>query len=542
MPLAEKMQEVPPVILTFGGGIHARRRHADIDINECTDGQNFDLDSEFLALKNRRAFDLIGTAPNAGSINGFVQLLNNDGTQSTLVQAGGNVYAWDMASTFTLAGTCNPASKLRGRREHNFGLNKLVIITDINLLTPVQQWNGTTFQAMTNNLTSTFYAKYCNVFNERAFFGNVISGSPTPHLFLGSSLSDNTSLSLSNRPNFTLGIADPFYIPMPDLRAINGMTQAFGNFLISTSKGKLFQLTGQDSFSYALQSFYEGSALAGDESMANIGNDVVFGLPGRIETLSGTINYGDVETNDLSLPISPLITSVPQWTLAYDRRRQQVMCFPNTQDCCYVSHKSLINDFKIRAGGGYPFTKTAFISSWSKWVTSHAMDFYPTCVMDMYDPGGLDAVYMGDVNGNIYKLNGDGGADGGTAQITTTRTSKLFKLPTGGDAFDLDGWIYYRKQFPAIVTLNFLYAGVQINTQPITLSIPAGSGVAVYNGNNYYNDGKSYYGQAFSDRISRQNLEAAGSGDLFQIQVSVTGSSDFEIEEIGVELRTAKTT
>ena len=53
------------VILTFGGGLNARRRIVDVALDECVaPSENFDLDPQFRALNRRKPFDLVATAPN----------------------------------------------------------------------------------------------------------------------------------------------------------------------------------------------------------------------------------------------------------------------------------------------------------------------------------------------------------------------------------------------------------------------------------------------------------------------------------------------
>ena len=83
--------------LNFRGGRNRRSRTIDIDHSECAEGKNFDIDLEFAGLRPRRPFDLIATATNAGSINGYAQLIKQDGSLSTLIQAGDTVYEWDGA-------------------------------------------------------------------------------------------------------------------------------------------------------------------------------------------------------------------------------------------------------------------------------------------------------------------------------------------------------------------------------------------------------------------------------------------------------------
>lgn len=534
--------EVKPIQITFGGGINSRRRPLDIDINECTEGSNFDLDNEQLAFKKRAAFDLVATAPNAGDIRGFAQNIKRDGSVTTLIQSGAVVYSWDHATTFATVGVVAATAQLRGPREQNDTLNQRVIITDINQADTVKNWDGATFSDFTHNLTATnFYARYMRVVKERAWFGNVKSGTDLPHVIVGSKLSDPATLSISDRPASTLVESDPFYLITPDLRPINGFEAAFGTFLISTKRGVLHQIIGDSSFNYEIKEFYTGSAVSGNEAIVNIGNDIALGLPGRIESLSGTLNFGDVETDDLSLPLAPDIATITDWLLAYDRKLRLVYCFPSGRAALYVLYKNLIDAANSGAQGK--------ISPWSKWTTGNQINFQPSTVMPMIHPTTKeDLVYMGDSSGHIYLLNGSGGLDGGTDSITATRTTGLIRGIPEGDLFDLDGYILYRKQFAATVTLTFLFAGEGIFDKPITIQLPAGDTTDVYGGSGsnakYYAgtavDGSAYYGRQFSGRIHRQRFAPPGLNAYFQLQVDVTAQGTVDIQEIGIKFRTGK--
>jgi len=425
------------------------------------------------SLQKRQAFDKVATATNAGSIDGFAQLVKQNGTTSTLIQAGTNVYEWDLSTAFTLRGTVAAGTKMRGFREHNFTSSEIVLITDLAQNEVMKTWDGTTFASMTHGLGGSFYAKYCRVYRERAFLGNVKSGTATPHILLGSKIGDWTNLSTGNRPSAALGLDSAFFLPISDLRPINGLEQAFGQFIISTSLGRLHRLKGTNAFDFELEEFYAGSGVSGAEALTAIGNDVILGLPGRIDTLSGTINYGDVETDDATLLIKPLIENVDAWTIVYDKLTQRVFCFPDGKSAVYVLYKSLL--------GGQ-------LSPWSKWTTGHALNFQPTTVWPMFDGNGLDAVYMGDSSGNIYKLNGTGSNDGGTTDFTVSRTSGLMRIPEG-NVFDIEGWINYRRATATTVTLTFQFAGTTVFDQPITIALPANTGAAYYSGGVYYSAG-----------------------------------------------------
>ena len=531
------VREIDPIIVTFGGGINSRRRPSDIDLNECIEGTNFDLDPELLSFKKRAAFDLIGTAPNGGEIRGFGQCIKRDGSVTTIVQAGAVVYSWDHATTFTTVGVVGATARLRGPAEQNFTLDQYVIVTDLEQSATVKTWDGTTFADLTHNLTATdFYARYCRVHRERAWFGNVKSGTDLPHMIVGSKLSDDNTLSISNRSSSVLVPDDPFYLLTPDLRPINGLEEAFGTFLVSSKRGRLFQIAGTTALDFDIKEFYTGSSVSGREAIANIGNDIALGLPGRIESLSGTINYGDVESDDLSLPIANDIETITEWTLSYDRKKRILFCFPEGRAAAYVFYKKLV-DAQLR------------VSPWAKWTTGHSINFQPSTVMPMIHPTTKeDLVYMGDSSGHIFLLNGTGGQDGGTDSVTADRLTGLIRGLPEGNTFDVEGWILYRKQFAATVTLTFEFAGEGIFDKALTIYLPAGDSIDFYNGSGsnarYYGDPNdataAFYGKEFSERIHRQKFGPPGLNAFFQLRIAVESSGTVDIQEVGLRLRSAQ--
>ena len=521
-------QELEPIILTFGGGINAQRRPLDIEPTECVEGENFDLDPQVAIYRRRKPFDLAGTAPNGGEIRGYGQYIDRAGTTFTFIQAGSNVYRWDGAASFTLIGTVSNQAKLRGRREANDNLNQYLIVADLEKVETVKKWDGLVFQDLAHNLSGGFYAKFCHIHQERAWFANVRSGTDTPHVILASELGDSQSLTVVNRPSTSLSAADPFYLTTLDLRPINGIEQAFGQFFISSENGHLQNLAGSDATDFNFTSFYEGSQASGPESLVNIGNDVLIGAQGRIESLTGVIAFGDVETNDISLPIGNRIQNVTEWVIAYDRRLQKAFCFPDNQQCTWVYHKSLVNAQQGQTQ----------ISPWSKWTTTHSFGFQPSCVIPIKNPNtGLEAVYVGNSTGQIFLLDGAGDQDAGANDLTIYRKSGAFRIPFA-ESFDLEGYILYERVFAATVTLTFHWGGTVIKDQDISIKLPESADFGVYNGDYYYND-VTYYGTTFSGRLSLQDFRAAGLASLLQITVTVEGSADFEIHEIGIKLRAA---
>lgn len=516
------VKRIPPtedaIILKFGGGIHSRASEDEINERECFDGQNFDLDLQNLEFRNRKPFDLLSTAPNAAEIRGFAGLLSADGSISMLVQSGDTVYEWNGVS-FTSVGAVNASARLRGRLEQNFTLSDKVIITDMNLTQPVMEWDGSTLSTMSHNLTGDFLAKYCFVDKERAFYGNVVSNTiATPHMLVGSGIEDHTDLSVSNKPSSALAESDPFFMLTPDLRPINGLVSAFQTIVMSSNFGSLFIISGASAKDFAIDELYPRSATSGDESMAYIGNDVAYGRQGRLETVSSTDRFADVETDDLTVDISDKIEGFKNWNTIYNSRLQRVYFIPENQQQVWVLHKPLVD---------------TEISPWSKWSTLHPSSFNVTAAMNLLDPvDGLEYVFFGDSIGNLYRLEGSGTGDAGTS-IRSERLSKLFSAPLDADIYQIEGWIKYRKGIAATVTLNFEFAGEHIFNQPIIIDIPAATGKPFY-GTAFYYGTKNFYRSAFTARLARRKFTAAGQSNEFQIRVSIEGAEEVRINEIGL--------
>lgn len=529
--------EPDPIVLRFGGGIHSRASEDEINPAECADGQNFQLDLEDTQFKPRNPFDLLGTVPNGAEIRGGGQLQKADGSIFTFVQAGDTVYSWDGASFSSIA-TVAPTAKLRGRLEQNFQLDDKLYITDMNLVETVKEWDGTTFQDMVHNLTGDFLAKYGFVSNERAFFGNVVSNAvATPHMLVGSKRSFPGTLSISDRPSSALAEDAPFFLLTPDLRPINGLVEAFQQIVISSLRGSMWILTGANSKDFAIAELYPRSAAVADESVAYIGNDVVYGRQGRIESVLSTEKFADVQTDDITVPIKDKLEGFKTWRVAYNSRVQRVYFFPDDENEVWVYHKDLADD----TPGTLRLADTPRnVSPWSKWTTQHESNFTPTFVMNLLDPlDGLEYVFFGDASGNWYKMEGTlNQGDANSAAIASERLSVLYRMPANAQAFDIEGWINYRKDRAATVSMTFEYAGTSVFNETITITIPAVTNRPTYGGTTYYG-GSDFYGTPFAGRVTRQQFAPAGRGDLFQVRLRVESSETFEIQEVGLRLQAA---
>lgn len=514
--------------LGFGAGRNARASEDKISEAECSDGKNFSLDIDKTTLASRKPYDLVATAPNGEEVRGFGQLQKTDGTLSTLIQAGGTVYEWDGGATFSSVGTVNANARLRGTA--NYLLDDDVVITDLEKSQPVMTWDGTTFEEMTHNLGADFYAKYAVVEDERVLFGNVTAGSALPHVLVGSKIGDKTDLSTANRPSTALATDDPFYIPIQDLKPINGLVSAFGLIAMSTEKGKVWKMTGASSKDFVIDSLYGGAHAGGDEGFVEIGNDISIAREGKIDTLFGTERFGDVETDDLSRHIQPLIEDETKWRSVFNSRLQRVYYLPENGSKLYVFHKGFYDlvkrDVTLRK-------KAKDVSPWSVWETDNDFGFGTKAMWVMQRPSDrVLHTYLGGRNGEIYQLEGGGSQDAGATDIAVERLSKVFPSPEF-TTFDIEGWVTYKRFAAATLTITIQWSGSGLVDQAITVPLAGATNIPVYGGSLYYND-DNYYTTEFKGRRTRVPITITGQDSDFAIKTEISGATQFDIEEIGV--------
>lgn len=520
--MVSSVREESDVTIKFGGGVHSRASEEDIDEHECAAGENGLLVAGDLQFKPRPPFDLIGTLPNAGSVRGGATLLKSDGTVSTLFQGGSKIYEWDGASTFTEVATVDASSKLRGRFEHNWQISDKVLLTDLALVESVKEWDGSTFQDVSftdedGNAFGTFKARYCYVTKERGIFANVESNDvQTPHLVVGSKLTDYTQITVANTPSSALSEADPWYLVQPDNFYINGIVEGVGQTVISSRLGSMYKLTGSSAKDFALDTLMQRAGVIGDESLVLSGTDIFFGRPGAIESVIDTEKSGDVELNDVSFWISDQIETLNDWLLVNNRRLGRTYCYPVGEALIWTLFESV---FRVGA-----------LSPWMKYTTKHALDFKPTFMMNMLDPSDtLEYVFMGDGSGNVYRMEGSGSGDGGATAVDAFRLSKLIAAPRG-KMFDSEGVLKYRKNNAVTATLTFEFSGEHVMKNAINIAMPATNFAPVY-GTTYYYGTENFYG-VNSDTLSAQRFAVPGAGTELQIRIAVEDTADWAVNQL----------
>lgn len=511
--------------LRFGGGLATHPSIADVDYREATDGENFDIAIDRSTLKRRSPFDLVSAAPNGLEIRGYVELIKRDGTVTLLVQAGGTVYSWDGDATYTMVGLISANARIRGGRYSTDSVNDKVIITDLEKVNPVSTWDGTTFTTLTTNLGTAFYAKYCYVDNERALYGNVRTTTDTPHIMVGSKRGDFGNLTVTNRPASGLSDEDPFFIPMPDLKPINGLVAAFGQTVFSTETGQIWIMTGSTAKDFAIDSLFRDSAAQGSEAIINTQNDILYGRAGRIESLIGILAYGNVLSDDVTRDIQNLVSPVTGWTGVYNPRTYRGYWWAEDGNEVYVYNQQVYDPRKrtVTDRGNSP---------WSKWTTTYGnADFRQNAVALLRRPAdGLDLVYFGDLSGNSFIMEGVGGQDGGSATVSARWRSGLFPGPVGAGTFDIKVTLWYAQQFAADVVVRALFHGeTAYDSQDAQITIAALTGGSYFGGGAYWGGG-SYFGIQYAGRFIYQPAALAGRSGAFQIEIEASSDSGFEFQ------------
>lgn len=519
--------------LYYNGGLNEQQTPT---LFECIEGYNFELGLRQSKLVPRKPYDLKGTATNAGAIQGLMQLVKRSNSETTLVQAADTVYLWDGVSSFTNKGTVSASSKLR---DVYWSLGDYLVITDIEKATVVKKWDGTTFSTLTTGLGATsLFARYGVVFQNRVWLANVTTTTDTPHLIVASAFEDPTSYSTTLRggPTTSSGGAfatglEAFYILAPDLKPINGMVVFYNQLIISTEGGRLYRLTGTTAATYKWEDFYAGSSAVGKESLANIGNDVIYMKSGGgIDLLSTTVNFGDVAADDLSRWIPTTVADLADCITIYDQRNQKVFFF--------VTGKVLVL-FKDLVGGE--------LSPWSVYKTTETFAFNTSAAKYMKRPGSqVYSVYFGDAAGRILDLNGSGTNDASLKALQVSRKTRYIQNGEGVDKFGrgglnfmksmLHGEVTYRRIATACdVTLSFDWGNeYNISSSVVTLKgAPTAFSGVYYGGGSYYN-GTAYYsqGQSFAQKISSQSFSPTGKGPGFFFTTSLETGVSFQIDNV----------
>ena len=392
-----------------------------------------------------------------------------------------------------------------------------------------------------------FYAKYAVVYLNRVWYFNITCGTSTPHMIVASYLNQPLTISINEMGGattqgggvFPTGL-EAFFLLTPDMRPINGVAVFQNILVISTQDGMLFQLTGTDANTFQFTPFYVGSSAIDNESILNIGNDVIYMRKGgNINLLSSTQYFGDVRSNDISRWIPNTCAKQTTALIAYDQSKQKVYFFvPNMVLVLY-------KDILFQTAGQTDNAVTQGLSPWSYYTTYHANKFNTKAVNYIQNPQASNStytVYWGDSSGNIFDMNGVGAnGDAGQYNINCWKQTRLFDCTVMNpfpynEAVVLGKVQYQRQTAQTTLAINFEWSDEFVTSYAaVTLTGPAANTpYAAWGGSNYWGGG-SYWNQganAAPDTVDHQTFSVMGKGNGFYIFLQNISVNPWQIDHI----------
>jgi hypothetical protein len=419
-----------------------------------------------------------------------------------------------------------------GANETDYNVEAEITVTGANTYTfevensPATPATGT----ITWDAGVDLYAKYGVVHNGRLWLFNITTddGTPVelPHMMVASAFEDIESFDTAKRAQdsgFSTG-EEAFFMLSQDLRPINGVAVFNQNLIISTEDGRIYRLIGSDSTDYEWISYYGGSAATGTETMANIGNDVVFMKKGgNIDTIIATDTSGDVEADDISRWIPDTVRDLSDALTVYDQTNQKVFFF--------VTDKVLVLFKDALYGYGGKF------SPWSIYKTELDARYNTNSARYLRRPDEKTySVYWGDDSGNIYDINGGGFGDAGNTAIETSRRTKLIADMNPVQEI-INGQVQYRRYGECNLVLDFEWSDdYNISQSVIPLQGPPDSDIAPYFGGETYWGGDWYFGQsfAFANKVSTRGFSPTGRSESFFLTASINTQVRYKVDNIDI--------
>jgi hypothetical protein len=531
----------PRLILQFPFGLN---EGTDAQPGECVEGYNFDLAAFRTALIPRAPFDLKGTATNGGALTGLLQLVKRDNTETTLTVNGNKVYLWDGASTFTSKATVTSAALLRGEY---WSLGEYLVITDLNLNNVVATWDGTTYGAMTHTgIAGNLFAKFAICHLNRMWLFNITIGTTAyPHMILACKFEDPTNWDSSTRGGattvgggtFATGL-EAFFLLVPDLKAINGVCLFQNTLVMSTDKGRMWQLQGTSAKDFQFVDFIDTAPAIGVETVISIGNDVIFPRQGQaIAMLFATQAFGSALQAELARWIMTQLSGVTVFNqIVYDVTNQRVLFFVNGK--VLVLYKEILAQDRGALHVGP--------SPWGVYLTQDTASFNTLAAKYMLRPGtAIYSVFFGDSTGRIFDLYGtntSGDAGSTNSTVPVLRKSRHIGVeilnPWPFVEENITGHVRYRRIVATNVTVSFDWDDEYNTTQNvIALKGPPANDPSPYFGGSFYYTGTSYYNQGFSatKRMASMNIDPGGKGPGFFCSLSANCGPPFQIDQLELD-------
>lgn len=193
--------------------------------------------------------------------------------------------------------------------------------------------------------------------------------------------------------------------------------KAFRNRLFIFCKNSIHTLQDIDG-TPNVQAISKNVGCIAEESIQEVGGDIIFLAPDGLRTIAGTMKIDDIEMSTVSHKINPTVRDMIQNIANYDlsslvirSKNQYRLYYPNSLQAV-TAGEGIIGVLKV-------------VEGMPRWEWSKTKGIAPSCIASYYDEGNLEKIYHGGYDGYVYEHDTGNTFDG-------TNVNAEFKTPDIG--------------------------------------------------------------------------------------------------------------
>lgn len=421
---------------------------------------------------------------------------------------------WALVSTAARGGS---PSKVRFI---SYSITKPVVISTDGV-NAAWKWDGST-ETTINGAGAPSNPKYAALFRNRL----VLSGY--------SANSSAISISAPNNDEDFTGGSGAIEINVGD--TVTGL-KTFREILYIFCKHTIKRLVGSSIADFAIESVTDKIGCVANDSIQEVGGDLIFMAPDGFRSLAATERIGDLELGLVSTQIQPLITPIlgqgfteAAFSSCTVSKKSQYRLFINNSSTTEASNLNFLGKFEGRARSATTTNETALTYAWATLV-----GFRPFCADSGIENNQEYVVFGHPTNGYVYRMESGSTFDGTNIQAIY-RTPDITFLSDKSDATTRKVFqklsIYSQVEGDVEFTVGLKLDREILNIlQPNDIGISQSGAVPVY-GTAIY--GTDAYGQ-LTYPVFYTNLIGSGFTGAF-IYASTDDSAPFRIDSFQVQL------
>jgi hypothetical protein len=289
------------------------------------------------------------------------------------------------------------------------------------------------------------------------------------------------------------------------------------------------KLTGSSSADYQVLPVANQIGCISEDSIQEVGGDLLYRSADGIRTIAGTNRIGDVELASLSRAINSIIGDVSPMNMA------SVAINSKSQ---YRLFQSVSSTIKANAPGFIGYIRQR-VDGTTAWEWAQTQGFKVACIDSNYLSDGSELVVFGEHDGYVYIMDSGDDFDGSPIYATWTTPALVFDDPEVRKTF-YKMCAFIRCDGNASINVGTLLDFnalnlVQPNDRELDLD---GTGIAFYDSSpySYYDAANTMYDKPLNNRICT-NL--VGSGFSASFTFTTNGGPRYNIRSITVQYNLA---